>query len=1156
MNVFSTVVVGGITVWVILAYVLTSFLDLPKSKLLAVRMIIMFLGVAIGSAIAWYKKRGRAATAAITGTATGAADAEAGIEGVLREASVRLATSSLGSDAKLSRLPVILITGPAGAAKTTAVLESGLEPELLAGQVNQEGSTIPTAIGNAWLAQKAAIIEVGSALQGDSKTWQLLSAYIQAGKLKSAFSRADAAPRAVVVCYDCENFLKSGATDSAGEAAKAIRTQLYQLSAMLGRNLPVYVLFTKLDRVAFFFEYSRNLEKQEATEILGATLPVLESSTGVYGERETARLGEVFNELAFRLGDKRTELLTRESDPAVTWSAYEFPREFRKMRGPAVKFLLELCRPSQLNVGPFLRGFYFSGVRPVMMEEEVAAPVGRPAAARRDTGNADATGIFSAQRSAVPLEGATPYRTSKRRVPQWVFLPRVFREVILSDRNGLAVSSASVKTNSLRRLLLIAAICLSLGFVLLATISYSKNRALIAEVKQAANAVAADNAGAAAVPLDSLQKLDALRLALVQLTGYQRSGAPMSFKWGLYTGSDLLPDARRLYFDRFKSLLFGGIQDGFVSTMRSWPASPPPAADYGYSYDTLKAYLETTSNHEKATLAYLPPLLQARWTANQAIEAQKTLLARRQFDFYTSELTVDNPYSTGADAAAVDKGRRYLAQFAGVARVYQAMLTEANQSSKPVIFNQRFPGSSEVVINTREVQGAFTKPGFAFMENAIKNPGKYVSGERWVLGDQGSAVTDSPNLAQQIRALYYADLIGNWRDYLKRSVVVRYANLPDAAKKLTLTSSPQSPLLALFWLASQNTDVNASPVQQAFKPLHALMPPANVDQYVGPANTNYMTGLTALQSSLDQAAKMPPEQNQAAADQTSAAASAARLTTRQTALTLGLDPEAHIEATIEKLLEDPITNAEAVKPNGPSPAPLNGSGADFCSKFRVLTAKFPFDPNSKSQASVDEINSIFRPQQGSLWQFYDQKLSKLLAKQGSAYAPVPGGKPELTSRFLAFFNNAARFSNSVYSNGASQDPKLTFSLQPAFSADIQNVALTVNGQTGNFKPNSSAQQFSWPGAGTGIRLTVKSGSDFIYPNYDGLWGVFEFFNDADKPLPSPEWMLKSGRSDKPVTSPLNNQPIIVHFNVDMLGNPPVFQKGYFRELACVSEVAK
>ncbi|MCU1294538.1 MAG: ImcF domain protein, partial [Bryobacterales bacterium] len=111
-------------------------------------------------------------------------------------------------------------------------------------------------------------------------------------------------------------------------------------------------------------------------------------------------------------------------------------------------------------------------------------------------------------------------------------------------------------------------------------------------------------------------------------------------------------------------------------------------------------------------------------------------------------------------------------------------------------------------------------------------------------------------------------------------------------------------------------------------------------------------------------------------------------------------------------------------------------------------------------------------------------------------------------------------------------------------------------QTAMLQPNSPPQRFTWPGTGAGVRLTARSGTELPYPNYDGTWGLFEFFFDADKPVPSPEWMLKGGRSDLPIPSPLTNQPVIVRFNVDMLGGPLVFQKNYFKELACVSEVAK
>lgn len=1137
---------AGITFWAVGVMLLTHFVHLPKDKLLVLRLILIFLGAAIGGVVAWYKRRTAPVNVAVS-DGTQFSD----IAGVLDEAERKLTNSKLSGKPRLNSMPVIILTGPEGAAKTTIVQQSGLEPELLAGQVLQDGAVTATDVGNVWLSRDTALLEVGPKAQGDFKTWAIVTRRLAPSRFGAAVNNSKAAPRAAVVCFECEHFLNSGATDAVVTAAQAIRTQLLQVSSALGVNLPVYVLLTKLDRLAFFTDYSRTLSDAEARQILGVSVPPETGVAGVYGEREAARLTNAFDQLAVSLSNKRTELLPRESEAEAALSAYEFPREFRKMRTPLVKFLVELCRPSQLAAAPFLRGFYFTGVRPVVVEEHVAAQE-RPRAQAQQALNPDATAMFSAYRSAVE-EAPVRTKATRKRVPQWVFLPHFFNDVVLGDKSGLDASAASAKTHFLRRLVLASLIAIALAFGAVTLISYLQNRKLENQVQTAAANISADTAKAPT--LESLTRLDSLRGALVQLREYQVTHPPLMMRWGLYTGSDLLPQARRLYFDRFKTLLFDGVQGGLVSSMLSWPDTPPPNADYPYAYDTLKGYLETTSNPDKATQQFLPGVLEAHWEAGQTPDAQRATLARRQFEFYTSELRVQNPYSSATNADAVQHARHYLAQFAGVARVYQAMLTGANQVTKPVVFNTQFPGSSQVVINVREIPGAFTKPGYAWMEAAIKDPGKYVSGERWVLGDQAGAVTNTPNLQQAIQTLYTNDFISAWRDYFRRSTVVRYNSLEDAAKKLGILSAPNSPLLALFWLASQNTSIAGPTVMRAFKPLYNFMPPSNVDQYVGSTDSSYMTALTALQSAVAEEAKMPPEQAQTAGEQVNASANSAMLATRQTALTFGLDPDAHLEATIEKLLEDPITYTQAIAPNGPSPAPLNAGGAGFCGKYRAVLAKYPFDPKASAQASLDDVNSIFKPQSGALWQFYQDKLSKLLAKQGNSYAPVAGQKPELTTRFVSFFNNAAHFSDALYANGTSQEPKLTFALQPVFSSDIQTVTLAIDGQAATFHPGSAAQQFVWPGAG-GVRMVAHSGADAMYPSYDGLWGVFQFFNDADKPVPSPEWMLKSGLSNKPVTSPLTNQPIVVHFNVDMLGNPPVFQKGYFQTLGCVSEVAK
>ena len=137
------------------------------------------------------------------------------------------------------------------------------------------------------------------------------------------------------------------------------------------------------------------------------------------------------------------------------------------------------------------------------------------------------------------------------------------------------------------------------------------------------------------------------------------------------------------------------------------------------------------------------------------------------------------------------------------------MLAEAGKNNPPINFNRQFPGSAQIVLETHEVPGAFSKGGWAFMKDAIAHADRYFSGEQWVLGDQASANIDRAKLEQDLRARYNADFIKRVaRPTSSRPRWSRYAGLKDASQKLTQLSGNQSPLLELFALASQNTAVD------------------------------------------------------------------------------------------------------------------------------------------------------------------------------------------------------------------------------------------------------------------------------------------------------------------------------------------------------------
>ena len=1070
---------------------------------------------------------------------------------LVHDAEAKLAAAKLGPGARVGNLPVYILMGDPSSTKTSSMLHSGLEPELLAGQVYQNNNIAPTRMANLWFSRRSVFVEAGGRLSADLPNWHKLVRKLQ--PRSSVVGKGQQAPRAAVVFFDCENFTRAGAADIVVNAARAWRARLGEISRAMGINLPVYVLFSKMDRLPFFTDYVRNLSNEEATQVVGVTLPMLGMRPeGVYAEQENARLTGHFEALFRSLADARPQFLARETDATKLPGGYEFPREFRKLRQAAVQFLIELCRPSQLAAGPFLRGFYFTGVRPIIVNE--SAPVAAAPQSQAGYGApSGATGIFSA--GARPAQPAAPPPVlGTRKAPQWLFLGHFFNDVLLADAAAMGASLPSVKTSMARRLLLGAGAALCSILIVGFTVSFFNNRALETQVRDAARGAASvESGGTELASADSLRHLDTLRQSLETLAEYRREGAPWSYRWFLYAGDDLYKAARPVYFERFRQLLFGQTQGTILQSLRNLPATPGP--EYSPTYDALKAYLITTSNHDKSTKLFLAPVLGQWWANGRTVDADRAPLAQRQFEFYAGELKEDNPYSSENDGMAVEKARRYLAQFAGAERVYAFMLAEAGKNNPPINFNRQFPGSAQTVLETHEVRGAFSKGGWGFMKDAIAHADRYFSGEEWVLGKQSSAGLDRAKLEQDLRAEYNSDFVKEWREYVKGASVARYASLKDAAGKLTVLSGNQSTLLALFCLASTNTTVDDPAVAGVFQPVQTVVPPPCSDRYIAPPNQNYMGALVTLQTSIENVAGQPGQMSDSAASQTLSSASQALVTTRQMAQAFRLDAEGHIEGGVQKLLEDPIVYAQALLRNL-GPQELNGKGKALCAQIHPVLAKYPFTATATVQATIDDINAIFKPKDGAIWQFYDANLQKALTRQGSQFAPNPGAGLQINSAFIGFLNRAAAFSDAAYAGGA--EPHLSYSVKLMPSQDIDNFKIQVDGQSGDFAAGGPAKPFLWPGPGPhGLQytITLKGGSNVAFTGGEGLWSVFEFVNEADRHTGTlVETTPRSGRAGRPALNPTTGQPIVLRIDISV--NPPVFDKGYFSGFGCVADIAR
>jgi type VI secretion system protein ImpL len=1134
---------GALLVYLILSWFLGTWLNLKGSDLWILRGGLALLGLIAAGSFLWFYRRSKQAE----GNANAATPGSDEIDLLVHEAVKRLRNSSLGSSASLGKLPLVFLFGESGSIKTSTIVNSGLDPELLAGHAYQDKQVVPTRTANLWYTREAVFVDAGGELVSQPGRWARLVRLVRPGRLSSSMGKGQQAPRAAIVCFSCESFLQAGASEATAAAARKLGARLQEISSLLAINFPVYVLLTKVDRIPSFGEYAQNLSKEEANEVLGATLPVRsQQSVGVYAEEETKRITKAFDELFYSLADKRLPLLGRENQSDKLPGIYEFPRELRKIRSLLVQFLVDLARPSQLQSNPFLRGFYFSGVRAVVIAD-VAAGAFEPGP--QSAPDAGATRIFSAgqarHQAPVPARAA-----GSRKVPQWLFLPRLFNDVILKDRVALSASGFSSKVNILQRVALavVAAIC----FILCLTffISFLGNHALKRDLNEAAAQVPSTQLGSGQLASSNdLQRLEGLRQQVATLSHYRVEGAPLHLRWGLYIGDRLYAEARKLYFERFRQMTFGATQNQIVATLRTLPDSPGPNDTYEKGYDGLKAYLITTSNHDRSTPQFLSPVLLSYWSGGREIDPHQAELAKQQFDFYASELAIDNPYSSDNSPQAVANARSYLSKFAGIDRYYLPLLSEAGQKNPSVSFNRQFKDAGDVVSSRYEVKGAFTKGGFAFMHTALAQPSRYITNEEWVLGKSTSQSLDATRLQQQLAERYYKDFANEWRTVLKTSTVLGYNSLRDAENKLRKLSSPGSPLLELFWFVSHNTDVDQAELRNAFQPIQSVQPPGPPDKYIQPSNEQYVSALTNLQSAIGLLANSPTGTGDAGlVNQTLGAGTDGDKAVGQMAQKFRVDPDVHIETVAQNLLQAPILHAEALIKMGPRDA-LNGSGRPFCSQFAAITQFYPFNPASPTDLPLSQFAQVFAPGTGALWTFYDTKLKAFLNKEGSHYVPVGSGSVNLSPAFVSFFERAAAVTDAFYPAG-SPSPRLAYSLRQ-MPSNLEGLSLKIGNDT--LSGPGQAKTFTWTGA-ENVEVTTKGGD--ILASHTGPWAVFHFVADAhiqgSGAVTDLEWILQS--NGRTIMLP-NGKAKSYNYQLQVSGFNPL-RPGELSSLRCVSQVAK
>ena len=1014
---------------------------------------------------------------------------------LLNDANRKLRESQQGAKT-LESLPLIYILGDPGSAKTTIVLQSGLEPELLAGSASQGGEQSPTQILNLWYTRFAAFLEIGPAIRQSGALLARLMHRTRATAYRSAFGTG-APPRAVIVCISADQLLAPQGADSLLVSARTSGAQLREISRVFGMPVPVYVIVTKVDRVPHFEEYVRNLSEDEVRQVLGAPLGSIHSSAGTYADQASQTLSAAMDALVFKLGGFRVEMLHRENEAGNVAGVYEFPREFGKLRKNLSQYLVELCKPSQLSANPYLRGFYFTGVRARVVERVAAAPAAAPAPVAKDTGATQFLNLSSLRAQAAGQAGS-PVITSAR-VPQWTFLPRLLPEAILGDKSALISTRQSAPARLFRRILFGSLAFVFAVFTILILISYVKNAALERRIRDDAHALPVESATATPT-LNDLRTMDDLRQVIGQLDDFEHNGAPLSYRFGLYQGKELRERARHVYFDRFRPIFLNPTQQDFAKFLQALPDVPQTSSDtssYLAAYNPLKAYLITTNHPEKSQTTFLTPIFFQYWKGTRTIDPDQEQLAEKQIDFYGNELLRKPPYAIDPDVTMVAHTQAYLSKFLVNTRIYQTMLTDADKkNSRGIDFNRQYPDAVRYVSDSYKIRGAYTRDGFTFMKDALQHPERYAQGEKWVLGDQGGSNLDVAGIGKDLTAQYSSNYLKEWHQFLTSAHVAPCGGVREAPKELAALSGSTSPILELFSVISHNTAVDDQAIKTVFQPAQWLVDPNASDRLIGAGNNkDYITALSNLGLNLDQAVAQNPQiaTDPAAFSQVAPLIVSAKGAVQQAAQAFNIDKDTHTEKLIADLMNQPI---DCVGRLQPSPgAPANGGGAKICSAIDPLLGKFPFASKAQAQASLPEVDSVFAPETGVLWTTYATALKPFLVQTGpqlgAPYAQAPNAPGQVNPRFVAYFNRAARVSSELYGTGQ-KTASFSFTLRFIPGSGVSNASIVVDGQ--KIQTGAGAQQFTWNGRNAQNTSLVYDNNEAF--SFQGPWSLFQMIRTA------------------------------------------------------------
>jgi type VI secretion system protein ImpL len=1063
---------------------------------------------------------------------------------VIRESKV--ARRHKASEA-LYAFPWILLLGPAGSGKTTALQECGVEFPYITGEGRKPKKGRTGDECDYWFSRDAIVLDLAGRIAVDEEDLEVFRGFLN--QLKRA--RRERPVDGVVVTVSVREILDQSVEEIELLAGR-LRQRLEEMIKHLGIRFPVYILFTKCDQIDGFAEFFKSFRSRERAQVWGATI----SSDQRRQYPAEQILKSELDRMIATLSTYRLRAMASEKNPAALPKIYSFPSRFAALRKKLEEFTGALFQPTPYSERPMFRGFYFAS----------AAGADAPAEhfAQAETGWDPNRRISTQQERPA---GAKNF-----------FLETLFPSVIFADR---PLAKPSVNTRLQRRLWLDVAFValLAICTILLAGTLYSflGNRALIKSTRDVAQQLT--DAGWDGKNTSSLVAMQKLRRQLEKLDQHRMEGPPWTLRWGLYSGEEIADSSRRLYFRRLHQSFIAPTADALRRKLYSFSTGTENAANYGDFHTHLRAYL-MMADPSRSEAPFLNSTLAPIWKTFAPQDAVG--IALEQLSFYTQQLPKnDTGLRVTADSKIVDLARRSLNRYPRIEQVFTGLKDEGNKKFTAITLAQATGGKGlKFLTSSHDIPGVFCEAGWSkYFKDAAVLASKEAARDDWVLGPPSGNVSTGSFTDTDLRNKYFKEYVEEWRQFLDGISIRPLADLTEARAVLDSFSQQDSALLQLLGNAASNTMLRREPekstglgglvsntmttlgiskqvdqtqlidaVAGQFRPLHDLV--TSPDEKTPSMVAQYILALGEVQKRLEPLVDWDSLKDYIANNPSGSEFRQGYRIIDQIRKQCTTPSTQMIAPLLEKPLRE--TRAAITREIGNR---LDGRWKDLVSDGfkRDLENGFPFNPEGQD-VSLSVLSQFLKPNEGTLASFYQNELRMFLVQSPNGYTPKPlfgeNEKVAFSPVFLEFLQKMYVIRQTLFPQGASEI-SVKFDLKPESNPALSESLLEIDGQPPLRYRNevTVATPMTWPSktATPQAKLSIAlAGSGQRPPGkvIEGEWALFRLLWQASLEPISPntyavKWFLPN----------LSGSNVDVRYKLhSSLPNP--FAPEFFKNVVC------